>query len=76
MRLGLSIHPTVAAIHFIMGKRNRITEQDYIKAVKRADRMNEIQCHGKLISTRPTRTHQSKKAYRRSRYRNIKIDEN
>jgi hypothetical protein len=40
-----------------------ITEQDYIKAVKKADREREIEKHGKLISTRPTRVHKSIKAY-------------
>lgn len=58
-----------------MGNNRRITEQDYIKAVKRADRMHEIQSHGKLISTRPTRTHLSKKTYRRNRNKNIETDD-
>ena len=47
-----------------MGKYT-ITEMDYIKAVRKADRENEIANHGKLISTRPTRTHKSKKTYSR-----------
>lgn len=46
--------------------------EDYVKAVKKADREREIAQHGKLISTRPTRTHQSKKAY--SRKKKVDID--
>lgn len=49
-----------------MGKFT-ITEMDYIKAVRRADREREIAQHGKLISTRPSRTHRSRKVYDRKR---------
>ena len=51
-----------------------ITEQDYIKAVKKADREREIELHGKVISTRPTKTHKSKKAYDRKKSKRIKDD--
>ena len=51
-----------------------ITEQDYIKAVKKADREREIEMHGKVISTRPTKTHKSKKAYDRKKSKRIKDD--
>lgn len=44
-----------------------ITEKDYIKAVKKADREQEIEMHGKVISTRPTKAHKSKKAYDRAK---------
>lgn len=46
-----------------------ITEHDYIKAIRKADRELEIAYHGKQISTRPTRIHNSKKAYSRKNYR-------
>lgn len=51
-----------------------ITEKDYIKAVKKADREREIEMHGKVISTRPTKTHKSKKAYDRKKSKRIKDD--
>ena len=51
-----------------------ITEQDYIKAVKKADREREIELHGKVISTRPTKAHKSKKAYDRKKSKRIKDD--
>lgn len=52
-------------------KKFKITEQDYIKAVKKADREREIALHGKVISTRPTRTHKSKKVYSRKDKNNM-----
>ena len=55
-------------------KKNTITKEDYIKAVKKADREREIEQHGKLISTRPTKTHQSKKIYNRKNNKNIDIN--
>lgn len=48
-----------------------ITEKDYIKAVRKADREREIEMHGKVISTRPTKTHKSKKAYSRKKNKRI-----
>ena len=57
-----------------MGKTT-ITQDDYIKAVKKADREREIALHGKVISTRPTKTHQSKKAYSRKNNKNIDIND-
>lgn len=42
-------------------------KSDYVKAVKSADRANEIATHGKLISTRPTRVAKSKKVYDRKK---------
>lgn len=46
-------------------KQFTITEMGYINAVCKADRQHEIEMHGKLISTRPYRTHKPKKAYNR-----------
>ena len=40
-----------------------ITEEDYIKAVRKADREREIEMHGKVISIKQPKTHKSKKAY-------------
>ncbi|MBO4371533.1 MAG: hypothetical protein J5826_01250 [Bacteroidales bacterium] len=41
---------------------------DYLAAVKRAAREEEIRLHGKLITTRPTRVAKSKKIYSRKGY--------
>lgn len=57
-----------------MGK-STITQEDYVKAVKKADREREIAQHGKLISTRPTKAHQSKKVYNRRNNKNIDIND-
>ena len=46
--------------------KTKITEKDYIKAVKRADRENEIEQYGKVISTRPTKIHNPKNQYKRN----------
>lgn len=48
-----------------------ITEKDYIKAVRKADREREIEMHGKVISTRPTKTHKSKKTYSRKKNKRV-----
>ena len=48
-----------------------ITEEDYIKAVRKADREREIEMHGKVISIRPPKTHKSKKAYDRKKNKRI-----
>lgn len=50
-------------------KQYRITERDYIKAVRKADRENEIELHGKIISLVPSKVHKSKKAYNRKKFR-------
>ena len=49
-----------------------ITEQDYIKAIRKADREREIEMYGKVISMRPPKTHKSKKAYDRAKEKNRK----
>jgi hypothetical protein len=56
-----------------MGK-NRITEQDYIKATRKADREAEIAKHGKVISLRPTNVHNPKNEYKRAKAKKIVID--
>lgn len=47
-------------------KKYRITVQDYIKAQRRASRLEEIELHGKPVSHRST-LHKSKKIYDRKR---------
>lgn len=47
-----------------------ITEQDFIKANRRAARLEEIEAHGKLISGRKM-IHRSKKIYDRKRDKKI-----
>ena len=54
-----------------MKPKTRITEQDYIKAVKKADRELEIALHGKQVSMRGGVMHKSKKAYDRNRMKRI-----
>ena len=48
-----------------------ITEEDYIKAVRKADREREIEMHGKVISIKPPKTQKSKKAYDRKKNKRI-----
>lgn len=48
-----------------------ITEEDYIKAVRKADREREIEMHGKVVSIKPPKTHKSKKAYDRKKNKRI-----
>lgn len=57
-----------------MAKVRTFTQDDYIKAVKKADREAEIAKYGKLISMRPTSIHKSKKAYDRKRNKKITFD--
>lgn len=47
-------------------KKYRITVQDYIKAQRRASRLEEIELHGKPVSRRSA-LHKSKKIYDRKR---------
>ncbi len=54
-------------------KKRRITEKDYIKAVRRASRAAEIEAHGKPIAV--ARVHRSKRAYNRKKEKAVpKID--
>lgn len=57
-----------------MGK-NRITEQDYIKATRKADREAEIAKHGKIVSLRPAKVHNPKNEYKRSKSKKINLDD-
>lgn len=50
-----------------MKQKRRITESDYIKAVKKADRELEIAMHGKQISMRGGILHINKKKYNRAK---------
>lgn len=58
-----------------MKPKTRITEKDYINAVKKADRELEIAMHGKQISMRGSVMHKSKKVYDRKKYKQITIAE-
>ena len=40
---------------------------DSVKSACKADREREIKAHGKIISLRPSKVHQSKKTYNRKR---------
>lgn len=50
-----------------MKPKTRITEKDYIIAVKKANREIEIAMFGKQVSMRGSIKHKSKKAYDRNR---------
>lgn len=52
-----------------------ITTDDYIKAVKKADREREISRHGKIISLRPTKVHNPRNEYKRSKSKKINFDD-
>jgi hypothetical protein len=52
--------------------KNKITEQDYIKANRKASREEEIEKYGKPIAWRPA-VFKSKKAYNRQRDKNVKL---
>ena len=55
-------------------KIKTFTQNDYIKAIKKADREEEIAKYGKQISMRPTSIHKSKKAYNRKNNKRIEIE--
>lgn len=55
-------------------KKKQITQEDYIKAIKKADREIEIAKHGKQISLTPTKVHKSKKVYDRKKNKFINLD--
>jgi len=52
----------------------RITEEDYLKANRRAARLEEIAAHGKPVKLRSV-LHKSRKVYDRNRYKIIKEEE-
>lgn len=50
---------------------------DSVKAACKADREREIKAHGKIISLRPSKVHQSKKTYNRKKTKfQLKITNN
>ena len=56
-----------------MKPKNKITEQDYIRAVKKADRELEIALYGKQVSMRGGAFHKSKKVYNRNKMKKIPV---
>jgi len=58
----------------ITPKRLRITEDDYLKANRRAARLEEIAAHGKPVRLR-TVLHKSRKAYDRNRMKRVREEE-
>ena len=54
--------------------RLRITEQDYLKATRRAARLEEIEAHGKPVRFRAI-LHKSRKTYDRHRLKPVNPDE-
>lgn len=57
-----------------MKAKRKITRQDYISAVKKADRELEIAMYGKQVSMRGSIPHKSKKAYDRRQAKKIVFD--
>ena len=57
-----------------MKPKTKITEQDYIVAVRKANRELEIAMFGKQVSMCKTRTHKSKKAYDRNRMKRLPVE--
>jgi len=55
-------------------RRLRITEQDYLKANRRAARLEEIEAHGKPVRFRAI-LHKSRKTYDRHRLKPVNPDE-
>ena len=56
-----------------MKPKSKITEQDYIKAVKKANRELEIELHGKQISMRGGIFYPSKKKYNRKKFKKYEL---
>ena len=57
-----------------MKPKTKITEQDYIVAVRKANRELEIALFGKQVSMCKTRTHKSKKVYDRNRMKRMPVE--
>jgi hypothetical protein len=55
--------------------KTRITEQDYIKASKKASRELEIATYGKQLSMRGSASHKSKKVYDRKKMKSITLND-
>lgn len=58
-----------------MKPKMKITERDYVLAVKKANRDLEIAMFGKQVSMRGSVTHKSKKVYDRKKYKRITIND-
>lgn len=56
-----------------MKPKTKITEQDYVTAMRRANRELEIALFGKQVSMSKTRTHKSKKVYDRKKFKRVTI---
>ena len=56
-----------------MKPKTKITEQDYVNAMKKANRELEIALFGKQVSMCKTRTHKSKKVYDRNRMKRVPL---
>ena len=56
-----------------MKPKTKITEQDYVNAMKKANRELEIAMFGKQVSMRGGVKHKSKKAYDRSRMKRVPL---
>lgn len=57
-----------------MKPKTKITEQDYVTAMRRANRELEIALFGKQVSMGKTRTHKSKKVYDRKKFKRETIN--
>ena len=56
-----------------MKSKTKITEKDYVNAMKRANRELEIAMFGKQVSMRGGVKHKSKKAYDRNRMKRVPL---
>ena len=57
-----------------MKPKTKLTEQDYVSAMKRDNRELEIALFGKQVSMSKTRTHKSKKVYDRKKMKQQPIN--
>lgn len=57
-----------------MKPKTKITEQDYVTAMRRANRELEIALFGKQVSMCKTHTHKSKKVYDRKKFKRETIN--
>lgn len=59
-----------------MKPKNRITEGDYLKGMRKASRELEIELHGKQITTAcGKKIHATAKQYKRPKYKKINTEE-
>jgi hypothetical protein len=54
-----------------MKQKSKITEQDYVKAMLKANRELEIELHGKQVSMRVGAKHKSMKGYNRQKAKKV-----